>query len=1164
MNTINTLYAPKLNQDYTVALIDSDQTHNDLLADRLRSLGVNVLQAFSSQDITSIILQKPDYIVIDPIYESCDEVALCTYLSDPDAGGIVVYSSNTDPQRREYLFECGILEYFFKEESIEYIANELLRLFATIDNNVHYHVTMISSCDKMREKFAKMILHRGYRSCFLDSIGQLYQKWHEHEHEMPDMLILDLENGENIDEALRLLAFIRIEHLCEIPIMALFDEFHPNLVSRLYREGINEVLAAPYPSEKLLSKATRHLDYRISKKLLGYDQRLSTQLKTMINFSSIVSKTDPNGIITYVNEPFCTVSGYRYEELVGQPHNIIRHPDNSPILFEQMWHTLHEKKIFHGIIMNRRKDGSSYYVDSTISPVMDDNGTIIEYISIRNDVTPLIEKQHEIEEQRRQIQNVLDSQTSLICLVDKIDGVKQSNQGFMDFLGIDNLDPETCGCSFLNDLFLDMEGMFTIKHGERYVWLERLYDRRGTLVKVAMKDKFNNHHVFAIHVEKISDKHYHDHTCYIVSFENITELNRALREAKAASEAESRFLATMSHEIRTPLNGILGFAELLNETPLNKEQKKYLDTITYSGETLRQIINDILEVMKLDREEMELHDESINFIGELESIIYPFYAQAEKKGVELLVFIDPKLPHSIFADMLRVKQIMINLIGNAIKFTPHGKKVYIRIKKLRYKKDTVTVGFSVADEGIGVKEENKAAIFNAFVQADNSIARQYGGTGLGLNIVLRIVGAKGGRLRFKSILGKGSVFHTQLDFKAKDETTFPYECRKTLTNLYLPVDTASKRFELIERYLNRFECCDNVIQRIKLLDTLNDDENLNLVLFMDTMSMGELSTITKRFTKAHLYVIPSFQTDLSAISHMQPNISVIRHELSWSALAKGLDIYRPSNQSNAKTDEIEFFHGLRFLIAEDNEVNQFYIQEILKKLCIEYDLAHDGYEAVKKFINGKYDLVLMDINMPNLDGITATQQILRYEHDIAQPHTPIIGLSADAVASNIAQYIQQGLDGYLIKPLRKSDLTKMLKELFAVHQSCSTVMTDDKEISMSDPTLSDTKNFIADIASKLDLPEEIIAKLFEKFINNANVLIEQLQTSVNDQTSLKTAIHSLKGISKNLYIEPLGSECEQFETDLSSMNDATRSKRLDHLIQELHTIIDQMHREIAQ
>ncbi|HEX5710599.1 MAG TPA: response regulator [Sulfuricurvum sp.] len=1163
MNTnIHTLTEPFEKSIYTVAVIDHDQTLNHLLSQELREAGCTVLQAFSSEEISGILHQNPDFIIIDPVYEACHELTLCDYLKDPGSAGVVVFTSNPNNERRDNLFECGILECFQKDEPLDEVVDELLHLFDTIQSNIDYHITIISDAKNTQEKLKKLISHRKYSSCFLNNCDELKEKWEYHAHDFPDLIILDLKDAGHFKQAFDFIHYIRIHRLLEIPIVAMLDCDGNNLSPKLYRAGVNDVLVMPFSAEKLLTMVTHHLDYRISKKWLRYEHSLSNQLKVMIDSSSIVSKANLNGNITYVNEEFCQISGYTKKELIGQPHSIIRHPDNSPMLFQQMWQTLQEKKTFHGILMNRRKDGSTYYVDTTIAPLLDDNQEIMEYISIRHDVTPLIEKQQELEEQRRQVQNVLDAQTSLICMVDKIEGVRQANTNFMEFLGMENISVEACECKFLNGLFLDAEDAFTVQHGERYVWLDRLYEMRGQFVKVVLKDRFYNHHVFSIHVAKLPDARFSHGICYLVTMDNVTELNRALREAKASSEAESRFLATMSHEIRTPLNGILGFAELLSETSLNPQQIKYLKAITSSGETLRQIINDILDVMKMDREQLKLTNEPINIIGELESMIYPFYAQAEKKGIDLLVYIDPKLPLSIETDSLRLKQILINLISNAIKFTSAQKRVYVRIKHLKTVEGKITIGFTVADEGIGVAKEKQANIFKPFVQADNSISREFGGTGLGLSIVLRVVSAMNGHLSFKSIPGKGSVFHTLLTFTT-DSLHHLYQCKRHTTHLYLPVPNATPRFKLVERYLKRFACCESQVYRTAALDALDDHSDLHIVVFKDTISFSEVVNATKKFKKATLFIVPSFQSNAPFIPLVAPNIVWLLGELTWSTLAKGLGIYNHDKLFQRKQHSTVTFKGLKILIAEDNEVNQLYIQELLKKLDIDHDLAVDGYHAVKKFINGKYDMVLMDINMPNMDGITATQQMLHYEEETGAVHTPIIGLSADAVTANIAQYLQKGLDGYLIKPLQKADLITLLQENFASHSM-------EKNISETkiqrEPIMhlenNNHEGLKTRIASQLELPEEIVLELFKKFISNTSVILTQFRENIDNEEALKIAVHSLKGITRNLFLTELGDACHNFEIDMPSLDHGEKEKRLEAIRAETENIIQQMKKEL--
>lgn len=941
MTNMNELF-PSFKCDYTVGLIDSDEALNNNIASKLRTFGCTVFQAFSSEEIPLVLSKNPDFIIIDPVYESCDEFKLRDYLMDPKAAGVIVFASDTNFQRREYLFESGILELFSKDEPLDTLAEEFVRLFETVKNNHSYHVTMIGGTDFSQQKFKQLVIHRNYQLCFLEMCSQLMEKWNQPTHELPDLLLLDFTSLQPIQEALDLINFVRTLKLSEIPIIFLLNESNANFSSKFYRIGVNSILVRPYSYEKLLSKITHHLDYQISKKRLKHEQSLSNQLKEMIDSSSIVSKADPKGIITYVNDSFCEITGYSREELIGQPHNIIRHPETYPLFFEQLWETIQSKKIFRGVIKNRRKDGSSYYVDSTISAVIDDNDQIIEYISIRHDITPFIKRQHEIEDQHRRIQNVLDAQTSLIFMVDRARGVVQSNRGFMEFLGIKNLDPKTRGFTNLSDLFLDADDLYHIENGERIICLDRLYDIRHELIKVEIKDRFLKHHVFSIHVAKIQDNNFTNGICYLVSLENITQLNHALREAKASSEAESRFLATMSHEIRTPLNGILGFAELLGETSLNEQQKKYLQTIEYSGETLRQIINDILDVMKYDSEQLELNLELINLTSEIESIIYPFYSIAHKKGVDLLVFIDPKLPTSVNIDFLRLKQVLINFLSNAIKFTPSGKKVYVRIKHLKTVNDTVKIGVTVADEGIGVRSEHKTEIFKPFVQADNSIAREFGGTGLGLNIVTRVVAAMNGKISFKSIYGSGSVFHVTLELTFNASTP-NYECQVHTTYLYLPHPNPTARFRLVERYLKHFACCDSHLYRAETLDGLTDHSDFHIILFMDMMSIQEIQNATRQFKHAKIFIIPSLNATASPSDYIGENVIYLNEEISWSTIANRLQIDDHHIPQQLKEEISVTFEGIRILLAEDNAVNQLYIQELLNKLHIEHDLAHDGY-----------------------------------------------------------------------------------------------------------------------------------------------------------------------------------------------------------------------------
>jgi CheY-like chemotaxis protein/HPt (histidine-containing phosphotransfer) domain-containing protein len=327
------------------------------------------------------------------------------------------------------------------------------------------------------------------------------------------------------------------------------------------------------------------------------------------------------------------------------------------------------------------------------------------------------------------------------------------------------------------------------------------------------------------------------------------------------------------------------------------------------------------------------------------------------------------------------------------------------------------------------------------------------------------------------------------------------------------------------------------------------------------MGLEQIVTASKQFTQAKLFVVPSALTCTIPLALVNENIIYFPEELSWSTIAKRLEIDDQIKPLKPKQAKSITFKNLNILVAEDNEVNQIYIHELLKTLNVEHEIVHDGYEAVKKCINSKYDLILMDINMPNMDGITATQQILQYEKETLSQHTPIIGLSADAVAKNIAHYMTQGLDAYLVKPLRKQDLITVLQKYFSSHidtvnaneTKIESIMHSNKAVQMS---------LVSFVSSKIELPAEIVIELFKKFINNSETILTQIHEHHDDPVALKMAIHSLKGISRNLYLEELGDVCEAFEKNLLSLTPDQKQEHLEHIRQTTEKNIRQMKEEL--
>lgn len=499
--------------------------------------------------------------------------------------------------------------------------------------------------------------------------------------------------------------------------------------------------------------------YRYNRSVL-----LSQQYRKAIEESMMVSRTDTKGMITYVNPLFAKISGYTEEELLGQPHSIVRHPDTPPTVFKAMWHTLQRGRNWHGMLQNRKKNGDSYFVKNLICPIVDEDGKILEYLGLREDVT---------------------------------------------------------------------------------------------------------------------------------------EIQSSRLKAQEAERSKSAFVANMSHEIRTPINGVVGFVHLLSKTDLDTTQRRYVSIVESSLEMLLHIVNDVLDFSKIEEGKIEI--EWINSYPRraFTSIFELFIPQADIKKIDYQLIMDERIEECLILDVLRIKQVLSNLISNALKFTPEEGSVHVKIAVVEDTQNSQKLEFSVIDTGIGIPKSKQGKIFEKFTQADASTTREYGGTGLGLSIANAIVELMGGVITIQSEEGKGATFYFYIDSK---------------------------------------KC-----------DTVSDD-----------------------------------------IGHVD--------EFSRKSLA------------------------LRVLVVEDYEINQMLIGELLSHhYGITADFANNGEEGVQMVDKNTYDLVLMDVNMPVMDGIRATQ-LIRQKHATL----PIVALTANIMEGDAQEFLAKGMDDYLAKPLEYNELNRVL------------------------------------------------------------------------------------------------------------------------------------------
>lgn len=487
-------------------------------------------------------------------------------------------------------------------------------------------------------------------------------------------------------------------------------------------------------------------------------------------------------------------------------------------------------------------------------------------------------------------------------------------------------------------------------------------------------------------------------------------------EAVNAEQVKTEFLANMSHEIRTPMNGIIGFTHLLQQTSLTNEQQKFVNIIETSTKTLLSIVNQVLDFSKIKSEKVELDLVSINPFEEFENSLMIFIPIANKKEINFSINIDPAISECLIVDSLKLKQILTNLVSNAIKFTPTSGAVSVNIEKISSSQNSQRIKFSVKDTGIGIPKERQKTIFDAFTQVDSSTTRKFGGTGLGLNISASYVKLMGGVLKVDSIEEKGSTFKFELELSTcflKENLSSMYEKSEIIVSR-----EALDSYSMLENQLRYFNLRFTILDSSQITSRLQESKEEKIVLTNSKEYLNDWLKI-KPNPKIILLGIKDSKKDAPAISFVED------YEHSNSALYNHL---RKFNAINGTTQEIENKEDIKFnlniLVAEDYPINQILIGELLKNYGIKYDIAENGAKAVEMAMEKSYDLILMDINMPELNGIEATKKLREAFDDTL----PIIALTANAANGDEEYFISVGMDDYLSKPIDTTKLENILNK----------------------------------------------------------------------------------------------------------------------------------------
>lgn len=536
------------------------------------------------------------------------------------------------------------------------------------------------------------------------------------------------------------------------------------------------------------------------------------------------------------------------------------------------------------------------------------------------------------------------------------------------------------------------------------------------------------------------------------------ELKSAKVQAEQANQKKSEFLANMSHEIRTPMNGIIGMASLLKGTPLDDEQREFIEMLETSSLSLLDIINDILDFSKIEAGKLELDSVELNLFELCKDIEHLFRLRTKEKGLEFECSLDQDLTPLLVGDAPRLRQVMINLVGNAVKFTQSG-KVSVNIQQVAESGDNITVKFEVADTGIGIPADKLKTVFEKFEQADGSMSRNYGGTGLGLAISSQIVELMGGVIEVESCEGEGSRFFFTVTFeRAQMPEATPGDALLFADAAMLLVDDSRLNMRITSAQLSNLgcqvSCCvhpedveDMIAERI---DTAKP---FKLVILDKLMPNSDGFTIASRLRKRFGKRCPSLMM-ITAAPEVHDNVKLesfnivgylsrpykfndLRNQLIRILRSQQaqLGVVSLSGQKTVKeikpvTPPESLTCQGRVLVVEDTLVNQRVTQAMLTRLGVEVVVAENGQVAIECCKNDSFDLIFMDCQMPVMDGYQAAR-LLR-EHAYA-PHTPIVALTANATAQDRDDCLKSGMDDYIAKPVRKAELERMIKK----HMPCS-------------------------------------------------------------------------------------------------------------------------------
>jgi PAS domain S-box-containing protein len=897
--------------------------------------------------------------------------------------------------------------------------------------------------------------------------------------------------------------------------------------------------------------------------------------KTLINtISDLIWLKDKDGVYLYCNPRFETMYGHKEKDIVNKTDYDFTDKETADFFRKHDLNAMHNDKATVNEELITFADGHQELLLTTKIPMKTVEGELIGILGVGHDITEQRKTEDELKQLNYNLTAVIDAKTQDIkesevflsnIMESALDGIVTINEkGIIQTFNkaAENLFGYTKDEAIGRNVNILIPEPYHSQHNqylENYI-TTGIKKAIGQTAELDAKRKDGSLFPASIRIGEIK---FDDKRIFTALIQDITErknvqneLIKAKEEAEAATKAKSGFLANMSHEIRTPMNGIIGMSHLALKTDLDDRQKNYISKINLSANTLLGIINDILDISKIEAGKLVLDKSNFDLFKTIENVINLIELKAEDKALEVIVNYDPQLGKEFYGDSLRINQILTNLLGNAVKFTSEG-EVSLHVKKINDTK----VQFEVHDTGIGLTNVQIHKLFQSFSQADLSTTKKYGGTGLGLSISKQLVELMNGKIWVESELGKGSQFIFEIELeKIKKEKAFNIFSDKKV----LVVDDSQSWIDILshlvksfgmESYSARtgFEALDILRAKPEFYDLILIDWDMPEIDGIETckiiendlkIDISKVILVSAYSKEALLEGIKGTNIDYCLNKPVNP--SALNDILSELFLGKSMQEVTPNISENDLQDKIKMLKGKNVLLVEDNEINQEIVLDVLTESGLNIDIANNGLEAIKMYQNNssQYDLILMDIQMPVLDGYEVTKEIRTFTKEL-----PIIALTANAMVEDIEKTKAAGMDAHLNKPIDMKKLFETLLEFIPVENNDELSSISNKKSNFDFSKLESL-----DTQYALDLVmgnEEIYTKLLKGVVKYKGMDFDSM-----DDEEFQRTFHSLKGILASVGSQELSDLALEIEKSLNRDLVQEFVINFNDVVEEIERVID--------